>query len=562
MGKGGGSTRVVQTPSRTDQTRTAEPWGPTQQPLQDLMNEALSQYYSEPSVVGYRAPTSRRVPIYETTLVTRSGSPIQERDLYQAWNGSQNRFARLPATTRRAISDTLEEMIAESPGLRQGHTIGLQYLDPSTRDRNASYYSGIPQSGPSAGRMIRIGMGDILGNPIRAIQQAGLDWQDVVQRAGISGGGRTGGGRRITGYRTETTPGSPGVYIAPETRMLADFLSGEALNRRHYARPVEMYGDFLRGASQGALNIDPSQFMVEGDFDVDWQGGINPYARAVYNQMAEDVRSNVQGAMNLSGRIGSGANTRILSEELGQLGERFYQPIYEAEQQRRFAAQQGNVTRRLQVERDNKARRQQIVEDNRQFMAQAASRLPQVAQARREVTEWIADLLGRAGDLRKQIRDRPRLERTQALQRALGQLTALGGLGGVTNVQGTSTSSQPVFSSPFGQTVGGLAALAGGIGSLAGGFGWSGREFKDDISEFDPGEIMEGIRKVPVKSWRYKPGMGLGGNIHVGPIAQEYNDQFPSSRGGPDNMVDLVDAFGVALAGIKDIDSRLQRAGI
>jgi hypothetical protein len=180
----------------------------------------------------------------------------------------------------------------------------------------------------------------------------------------------------------------------------------------------------------------------------------------------------------MAGRIGSGANTRILSEELGDLGTRFYQPIYEAEQQRKFqaeaqnaSAEQAAVNRMLGIEGTNAARQLEVDAANRAFQQRAAELLPNVHQARRDLTTWIAGLLERSGDLRKQIADQPNLERAQALQRAMSLVTPLSGIGGVTTMQGSSSGmqSQPYFSNPAASAIGGLTGLMGGLGGLLGG---------------------------------------------------------------------------------------------
>jgi hypothetical protein len=438
------------------------------------MNEALAQYYSEPSVVGYRAPETRQVPIYEDipTLTTFSGSPIQERDLYAKWGGTENRFGQLPEGTRRSISDAVSDALRQ-----QGFERTQRYNVPNAL-RGQGVYSNIPvnpeyvYSATRDGRRTIIPESAITSNPILAINQGGLDWQDIVNQAGLGGRSQTtGGGRRITGYRTETTPGSPGVYIAPETRMLGDFLSGEAMNRGYYSAPIDMYGDYLNRAVGGAYDIAPEEY---GPIDVarlQWQGGINPYARSMYDQMAEQVRSNVMGSMNLAGRIGSGANTRILTEELGDLGTQFYQPIYESEQQRRYGAEAANAAA-LNAAREAAIQRQaEIAASNRAFTQRAAELLPNVHQARRDLTTWIANLLERAGQVRKAIKDQPRVERTEALQRAMQMVTPLSGIGGITTMQGTQsgTQAQPYFYNPAASAVGGLTGLMGGLGGLLGG---------------------------------------------------------------------------------------------
>lgn len=623
-GKGGGSkVQYVNTPTQTSQTNKIEPWAPTAQPLQNLMQEALSQYYSEPSVVGYQAPSTRQEAIYETygPTTTYSGSPVTEADLYSRWNGSENRWGALPSATRDAIASTLERIVATESGLNFGHTPGLAYMDPATRDKDMRYWSGRPSSGPYAdrGAMLRITEDQIQSNPIGVINSLGLNWQDVVSRAGVGQtASTTPGGRRITGYRTVNDPGSPGVFIAPETRMLADFLSNEATNRGYYEQPLQMYGDYLRRGASGGYSLNPDLYMVNaddyalapgeligGDWGITdpelmrWNGGINPYARALYNQMSEDIQSNVMGAMNMAGRVGSGANTRILAEEMGDLGTRFYQPIYEAEQQRKFSAEQQNamaqqaavqrelqvaaenaaaeqaaINRQLGIEQTNAAKRAEVDAANRAFQQRAAELLPNVHQARRDLTTWISGLLERSGQLRKQIADQPNLERAEALRRAMSMVTPLAGMGGMTTIEGSGNQTTPYFYNPAASAMGGAlmgaqlpgmfgmgGGLASGIGAGLGALMLSGRQYKDDIQDIDPNKVMDGFRKMSVKKWRYKPEVGMGTDSHVGPIAQDFNASFGIETPRND-AISMIDAIGVTMAGIKNIDERLRKAGV
>ena len=57
----------------------------------------------------------------------------------------------------------------------------------------------------------------------------------------------------------------------------------------------------------------------------------NPYSKALYDQMAGDVMSDVNSQFTSAGRFGSGANQEILTQELGQLANQVYGDQYNRE---------------------------------------------------------------------------------------------------------------------------------------------------------------------------------------------------------------------------------------
>ena len=59
----------------------------------------------------------------------------------------------------------------------------------------------------------------------------------------------------------------------------------------------------------------------------------NLYSKALYNQMAGDVMSDVNSQFTSAGRFGSGANQEILTQELGQLANQVYGDQYNRERE-------------------------------------------------------------------------------------------------------------------------------------------------------------------------------------------------------------------------------------
>lgn len=102
------------------------------------------------------------------------------------------------------------------------------------------------------------------------------------------------------------------------------------------------------------------------------------------------------------------------------------------------------------------------------------------------------------------------------------------------------------------QGVGAFASAAGGVGSLLSGLGalgiFSSKEFKE--GDDAPESILEGVKALPVRTWQYKPEMGLGTERHIGPYAEDWRDTFNSGDG---TMIPVVDAIGVNLQATKEL---------
>ncbi|KVE90730.1 hypothetical protein WJ01_28175 [Burkholderia vietnamiensis] len=107
-----------------------------------------------------------------------------------------------------------------------------------------------------------------------------------------------------------------------------------------------------------------------------------------------------------------------------------------------------------------------------------------------------------------------------------------------------STTTQPVQSNGLGSTLG----LLGGLGSMVMSF-MSDKNLKEDIQEVDPIEAADKYRDMPVSTWKYKPGIGLGDAQHIGPMAQD----FASAFGGDGHTIRVQDAIGSQAAAIKGL---------
>lgn len=101
------------------------------------------------------------------------------------------------------------------------------------------------------------------------------------------------------------------------------------------------------------------------------------------------------------------------------------------------------------------------------------------------------------------------------------------------------------------------AGIFGAIGTAAGAMPWatilSSKEAKTD-REAAPG-ILEALEDVPVDKWRYKDGMGDGGE-HVGPMAED----FQKATGlGDGKTINVVDAVGITMGGLKELNEKVDK---
>lgn len=95
-----------------------------------------------------------------------------------------------------------------------------------------------------------------------------------------------------------------------------------------------------------------------------------------------------------------------------------------------------------------------------------------------------------------------------------------------------------------------------GIGSIVGGLGsalLSDKRLKTDVKPAD--KILDRVEKIPIKSWRYKPGID-DGSRHVGPMAQDFKGFFGLGNG---TTIPMVDAAGVNMAATQALAKKVRK---
>ena len=97
-------------------------------------------------------------------------------------------------------------------------------------------------------------------------------------------------------------------------------------------------------------------------------------------------------------------------------------------------------------------------------------------------------------------------------------------------------------------------ALSAGVTVAGGGSSWasaSDRNLKHHIRRLDTADVLDKVRQMPIRRWRYKDEVSQAD--HMGPMAQDFHAAF--GLGDSDKRIVTVDADGVALAAVQGLDA-------
>lgn len=132
-------------------------------------------------------------------------------------------------------------------------------------------------------------------------------------------------------------------------------------------------------------------------------------------------------------------------------------------------------------------------------------------------------------------------------QNQTGFLTSV--LSGIPFETGRTTQGQTLIAqaNPFTQAL--------GLGISAASLFASHRAFKENATPVSPNMVLEAFANLPVEKWRYKPGMRLGQQPHIGPYAEDFKKMFGVGDGV---TIDPIDAIGVLCAAVKALTARIK----
>ncbi len=100
-------------------------------------------------------------------------------------------------------------------------------------------------------------------------------------------------------------------------------------------------------------------------------------------------------------------------------------------------------------------------------------------------------------------------------------------------------------------------AIIGTVGKIAGAalMFMSSEKVKDNLGH-EP-QLLAKLKKVRVNRWNYKGDK----TEHIGPLSEEFNREFKIKTATPDR-ISMIDALGIALGAVKELDKKVSAHGI
>jgi len=120
-----------------------------------------------------------------------------------------------------------------------------------------------------------------------------------------------------------------------------------------------------------------------------------------------------------------------------------------------------------------------------------------------------------------------------------------GGLGAALNGQANMYNNAMSQGNPW------MTLLGAGLGAFM-----STKKGKVKTGTVNADKLSRSMANIPVDRWRYKPGVGDGGE-HIGPYAEDMAKRGAATPDG--KMIDVVSALGVNTAAIKGLSQRLAK---
>lgn len=141
-----------------------------------------------------------------------------------------------------------------------------------------------------------------------------------------------------------------------------------------------------------------------------------------------------------------------------------------------------------------------------------------------------------------------------------GYSGAQSGLAGAASTYNQITQSKMAANQSSSSLFAGLGSVAGQLGATAI-TAWSDRDMKEDVREASTEGALQAIRDTPVALWRYKDDSkgADGGKQHMGPMAQDLQEQAGDAVAPGGKQIDLVNANGLVMAAVQELDKKVER---
>lgn len=177
---------------------------------------------------------------------------------------------------------------------------------------------------------------------------------------------------------------------------------------------------------------------------------------------------------------------------------------------------------------------------------------------------------------------------TQGTNASIASQIGAGAVGSASAAVNAASSGQSILNSGYSGAQSGLAGAAStynqiaqnqmaakqssnslfaGLGSAAGQLGaaaitaWSDRDMKEDVRQASTEGALQAVRDTPVALWRYKENsMGAdGGQQHLGPMAQDLQENAGDAVAPGGKQIDLVNANGLVMAAVQELDKKMEK---
>jgi hypothetical protein len=132
-----------------------------------------------------------------------------------------------------------------------------------------------------------------------------------------------------------------------------------------------------------------------------------------------------------------------------------------------------------------------------------------------------------------------------------GYGTAMSGYGQQASILNGLYSNQLSAWQAKQQSAGGMFNALGSVAGAA--IMASSKDYKMDKAPAK--DVLGAVREMPVESWTYKPGIADEGR-HIGPYAEDFQ---AATGKGDGKTIPIVDAIGISLGAIQELDRKLTR---
>ena len=148
----------------------------------------------------------------------------------------------------------------------------------------------------------------------------------------------------------------------------------------------------------------------------------------------------------------------------------------------------------------------------------------------------------------------------QSLLTGMNQAANITGAGlntqmaGLSSMTGAQTSA---YNAGLNSSAAEANGTMGALGTVAGAYlARSSKEVKTDKEPISDAGALAGLTKIPVDKWDYKPGVEDGGT-HVGPYAEDVQQQFGDQAAPGGKAIDLISMNGITIAALKGLEKKV-----